>query len=82
MTHEEIELAVIKGVKTALRDLGIDAGEWKDVRKDMDFLRRTRLRCESAVNRVYVAAMALFLGGGMLSVWRDIIDSVAKALTK
>lgn len=82
MNQEELQNAVTLGVKTALRDLGIDSEEWKEVRKDMHWVRVNRTRCESFANRAVAWVIMFVIGGGALAAWQDALASVMKGIGK
>lgn len=80
MTESEMEEVVSRGVKRAFRDLGIDVADWKEVRADMTWVRKNRMRWDSVSNRVISWFFIFIVGGGALAGWKDALANIIKGV--
>ena len=78
MTHEEIEIIVIKAVEATLSHLGIDPEDHKEFREDFNHLRRWRKSVEQAQSYTFKVVITTIVGGLLGALWLGIQMKLGK----
>lgn len=72
-TREEIREDVRRGIIAALKDLGVDTADWREVQKDFTYLRAQRMARDelgkAARRGVVLAAIGTVASGALVLAW-------------
>lgn len=75
--HEDIDTVVLKAIEATLVSLGVD-DDRKEVRADLQHLRRWRLSVEQAQSYTFKAVITIIATGFLGAVWLGIKATLGK----
>jgi len=78
LQRDDIDRIVFKAVATTLMSLGIDEGDRRELRADLQHLRRWRKSVEQAQGFTFKAAITVIVTGVVGAVWLGIKIMLAK----
>jgi hypothetical protein len=67
--HEDIDAVVLKAMATVLTSFGIEDGDRRELRADLQHLRRWRKSVEQAQSYTFKAAITIIVAGFVGAVW-------------
>jgi hypothetical protein len=78
LQRDDIDSIVFKAVATTLMSFGIDEGDRRELRADLQHLRRWRKSVEQAQGFTFKAAITVIVTGVVGAVWLGIKIMLAK----
>ena len=78
LQREDIDSIVFKAIATTLMSLGIDEGDRRELRADLQHLRRWRKSIEQAQGFTFKAMITVIVTGFVGAVWLGIKIMLAK----
>ena len=76
--RDDIDAMVLKAVATTLTSFGIDEDDRKELRSDLQHLRRWRRGVEQAQSYVFKAVTTVIVTGFVVAVWLGIKATLGK----
>jgi hypothetical protein len=67
--HEDIDAVVLKAIATVLTSFGIEDGDRRELRADLQHLRRWRKSVEQAQSSTFKAVVTIIVTGFVGAVW-------------
>jgi hypothetical protein len=78
LQHEDIDAIVLKAVATTLMSFGIEEADRRELRSDLQHLRRWRKSVEQAQGFTFKAVITVIVTGFVGAIWLGIKIMLAK----
>ncbi|XIA67964.1 hypothetical protein ACFIOY_37075 [Bradyrhizobium sp. TZ2] len=76
--HDDIDAVALKTVATALTSFGIEEEDRRELRTDLQHLRRWRRSVEQAQSYTFKAVITVIVTGFVVAVWLGIKATIGK----